>query len=109
VERLAIVASLKPGTEERARTLLAAGPPFDPADAGLTRHVVYLSAGEVVFVFEGSEVEWRVDDLVDSPFQWQVSSALEEWREIIAGPPRIARPTFEWSSGNPAPAPDRQS
>ena len=97
MERIAIVASLKPGTEERARELLASGPPFDPGIAGLTRHVVYLSAGEVLFVFEGPEVEWRLDQLVDAPFQWAVSSALDEWREIVVDNVRIARPAFEWS------------
>lgn len=98
MERIAIVASLKSGTEERARELLANGPPFDPADAGLTRHVVFISAGEVVFVFEGPEVEWRVDELIDAPFQTQVSSALDEWRKIVADPPRIARPAYDWSA-----------
>jgi hypothetical protein len=90
--------------EERARALLEGGPPFDPGTAGLTRHVVYLSAGEVVFVFEGPEVEWRLDELVDAPFQWAVSSALDEWREIVADQVRIARPAYEWRADNSAPA-----
>jgi hypothetical protein len=34
MEQLAIVARLKEGAEERARELIAGGPPFDPADAG---------------------------------------------------------------------------
>ena len=51
----------------------------------------------VLFVFEGPEVEWRLDQLVDAPFQWAVSSALDEWREIVVDNVRIARPAFEWS------------
>jgi hypothetical protein len=35
---------------------------------------------EVVFVFEGPEVDARVDDLIDDPFRWMVSDAFEEWR-----------------------------
>jgi hypothetical protein len=51
--RVAIVARLKEGGGPRAAELIAAGPPFELAETGLTRHSVYLSAGEVVFVFEG--------------------------------------------------------
>ncbi len=53
MERIAIVARLKAGSGRRAAQLVAAGPPFDLAETGIVRHSVYLSAGEVVFVFEG--------------------------------------------------------
>ena len=42
-------------------------PPFDPEELGLHRHGAYLTAREVVFVFEAPEVEWIVNDLVDDP------------------------------------------
>jgi hypothetical protein len=61
---------------------------------------VYLSAGEVVFVFEGREVEWIVDDVVTEPFQWTISDALEAWRPLVEGEPRLARPTYEWEVGS---------
>jgi hypothetical protein len=67
VERLALIARLRPGTEEQAAELVAGGPPFDPGERGLARHTVYLSAGEVVFVFEGDEVEWIVEEMVQEP------------------------------------------
>jgi hypothetical protein len=96
MEQLAIVARLKPGAEARAADLIVNGPPFDPADSGLDGHTVYLSADEVVFVFEGHEVEWIVDRLVDDPFHWLVSDALERWRPLLEGQPRIARPAYAW-------------
>jgi len=102
MEQLAIVARLKPGTEPRAAGLIAEGAPFDPHAIGLRRHAIFLSAGEVVFVFEGDEVEWVVDSLIDEPFHWEVLAAFEEWREIIDGQPRIARVAFAWA--DPAPA-----
>jgi hypothetical protein len=102
MEQLAIVARLKPGTEPRAAELIAEGAPFDPLAIGLRRHAIFLSAGEVVFVFEGDEVEWVVDSLIDEPFHWEVLAAFEEWREIIDGQPRIARVAFAWA--DPAPA-----
>jgi hypothetical protein len=104
MERIAIVASLKPGMQERARTLLGSGPPFDPAAAGVARHVVYLSTDEVVFVFEGEEVERRLHELVTAPSQSELTSALDEWRQLVEGPARIARATYAWD-GHVEPAP----
>lgn len=96
MEQIAIVARLKSGAEPHAADLIAEGPPFEPARSGLERHTVYLSAGEVIFVFEGHEVEWIVDGLVDEPFHWPVLAALDEWRPLLEDNPRIARPMFTW-------------
>ena len=96
MEQLAIVARLRAGTERRAAELLAKGPPFDPDESRLDRHAVYLSAGEVVFVFEGREVEWIVEELVDDPLRPLAADALEEWRPLVEGEPRIARPAYAW-------------
>ncbi len=98
MEQLAIVARLKSGTEPKAAELISKGPPFDPAGSGLTRHAVYLSSREVVFVFEGHEVEWIVDGMIDEPFRWLVSEALDAWRPLVEGQPRIARPAYSWKA-----------
>ena len=102
MERVAIVARLKEGSEARAAELIAAGPPFDLAETGITHHSVYLSAGEVVFVFKGHQVEWIVDDLIDDPFRPKLQSALDCWRSIVEGSPRIARERFSWKAQEPA-------
>ena len=96
MERVAIVARLKRGSAQRAAELVGAGPPFDLADAGITRHSIYISAGEAVFVFEGNEVEWIIDDLVDDPFHPELQRALDQWREIVDGQPQVARERFGW-------------
>jgi hypothetical protein len=96
MQQLAVVATLKTSAEPRAAELIAKGPPFDPEANGLDRHTVFLSAGEVVFVFEGPEVEWMVEQLVDDPLQPRAVDALEEWRPLVEGEPRIARPTYAW-------------
>jgi hypothetical protein len=96
MEQIAIVARLKSGAEPRAAELVAQGAPFDPGRSGLERHTVYLSADEVVFVFEGSEVEWIVDGLIDEPFQWPLIAALDDWRPLLEDNPRIARPVYSW-------------
>jgi hypothetical protein len=99
MEQLAIIGRLKDGSEPRARELIEHGPPFDPTKEGFDRHVVYLSADEVVFVFEGKQVEWVLDALVDEPFHWPVLAALEAWRPLLDGQPRIARPAYVWTRG----------
>lgn len=96
MDKVAIVARLKSGAEPLAAELLAKGAPFDAEESGLERHVVYLSAGEVVFVFEGPEVDSVVDSLISEPFHWPLLRALEAWRPLIEGNPRIARPAYEW-------------
>jgi hypothetical protein len=96
MDQVAIVARLKAGTEPRAAELLGRGAPFDAEETGLDRHSVYLSAGEVVFVFEGPEVDSVIDSLISEPFHWPLAHALDEWRPLIDGNPRIARPAYNW-------------
>ncbi|HWJ44186.1 MAG TPA: hypothetical protein VNR63_02275 [Gaiellaceae bacterium] len=98
MEQLAIVARLKPGTEAQAAELIAHGPPFDPESSSLRRHTVFLAADEVVFVFEGDEVEWLVDGLIDEPFHWDLLAAFDEWRPIVEEHPRIARAVYSWQA-----------
>jgi hypothetical protein len=96
MQRVAIVARLKPGSSEQARQLIEGGPPFELGESGIERHSVFVSAGEVVFVFEGDQVEWAVDELIDAPFHYELQRALAEWRAIVEGPPRVARQQFGW-------------
>jgi len=95
MQRIAIVARLKPGAEERAAELIEGGPPFDARARGFERHAVYLSADEIVFVFEGPEVEWILDEMVDE-LGGRVAHALAAWHDLVDGPPRIARPVYVW-------------
>jgi hypothetical protein len=101
VERLALIARLKPGSEPRARELIAKGPPFDPGESGFVRHSVFLSSTEVVFVFEAPQVEWLVDSLVDEPFHWLLEDALDDWRPLVEGQPRMGREQYFWELGRP--------
>jgi hypothetical protein len=94
MDRLVIVARLQPGKHEDAERLLRHGPPFDPEELGMHRHAVYLTANEVVFLFEAPEVEWIVNDIVDDPV---LSTAFAPWRAIVEGAPRLAHEHFHWS------------
>jgi hypothetical protein len=107
-EDLAVVVPLKPGCVDRARALVVAGPPVDPAALGLTRHLVYVREREVVFVFCGPDVEAKVGRAMRSPSVWRAGLA---WQECLAGRPRIYHsadiladddtPTYSWTAAAP--------
>lgn len=96
VGRLAIIARLESGSEELAAELIAKGVPFDLEESGFERHSVFLSATEVIFVFEGPEVESRLDEVVGDPFRSLLSEAFDEWRPLLDAPPRVARERYSW-------------
>jgi len=95
VERFAIVARFRPEKSEQVKELLAAGPPFDLNEADVEAHAVYLSSREVVFVFEGRDVDSKLDDLADV-FHPRLMAALDEWRELLEEDARLARPVYAW-------------
>jgi hypothetical protein len=101
VKRLAIVARLKSGAHEAASKLIAEGPPFELGQTGMERHSVYLSATEVVFVFEGPDVEWLLSDLTDDsltdPLHWTMQEAFARWRPMVEGRPRVASEQYFWA------------
>jgi hypothetical protein len=94
MNRLMIVARLRPGKHCDAESLLRNGPPFDPEETGFHRHAAYLTQSEVVFLFEAPDVEWLVNDIVDDRV---ISTAFAPWRAVVDGPPRIAHERFFWS------------
>jgi hypothetical protein len=94
MNRLMIVARLREGAQEEAEALIAAGPPFDPEEMGFHRHAAYLTATEIVFLFEAPEVEWIVNDIVDDRV---ISAAFGSWQKVIDGTPRLAHERFYWA------------
>lgn len=103
MQRLVVVAPLAKGSEEKAAELIAGGPPFEPEDTALERHGVYLSAGEVVFVFEGVDVEKQVDELMGDFERPAVRDAIRAWEPLLAESLRVAEEAYFWErpSGGP--------
>jgi hypothetical protein len=96
IERLGVVARLRPGSGERARQILAGGAPYGLDEAGFGRHSVFLADEVVVFVFEGPGIEGLVRDLVDDPAS---SSTFSVWGPLLEGTPVLAREVFYWEAG----------
>jgi hypothetical protein len=93
MERVAVTVQLKEGMEARARELVAAGPPFDPARAGLAQHGVYVGHDIVVFVFEGDEVGRRLSELLNDRLN---SASFSAWAPLLAEQPRLAHEAYHW-------------
>src|SRR5262245_39449762 len=94
-QRLAIVATLRSGARDRAQEILAAGPPYELADAGFRRHSIYLAGETVVFVFEGDGVEAAVSKLIDDPAS---SASFSAWAPLLEGTPMLAHEEFHWEA-----------
>jgi hypothetical protein len=91
--RVVIVVPLKESSRQRVREILASGPPFDPAGAGLDQHWVVLTDHEVVFVFEAADAA-ALGHLIADTRVWDAAIA---WREYVAGPPRVAEEAYSWT------------
>lgn len=98
MQRFAVVATLRPGMSEQAEKLVTLGPPFDPLSKGLQRHIVFLAADTVVFVFEGGDAHALLTAFSDPDAQ----SALGAWESLVDGTPRIAREAYSWISPDQA-------
>lgn len=94
MERIAVVANLRPGSAEEAERLIELGPPFDLLANGLERHSVFLAADTAVFVFEGGDPQAVIAALTGADDQ----AVLGEWEELLDGTPKIAREAYCWIS-----------
>jgi len=95
--RATVVVPLKEGALDRVRDLVAHGPPFDPANTFLTRHQLLLTPEEAIFVFEADTDE----GLTALLGQLDVWAAAVAWRDLVAGPPRLADVAYAWERPEP--------
>lgn len=96
---VAVRVPIRPERAEELRQLVRHGPPFDPcALDGLDRHVVFVGEADVVFIFEGSNVQAAVEGLLRKPRVWVAATA---WRECLAGRPVLVERAYAWSSNPP--------
>jgi hypothetical protein len=91
---LVVVLPLKEGSRERALALLSDGPPFALEDTQYTRHNVFLTQREAVFVFEAPGENAALKLPGENPTLWKVADA---WGELQAEAPRVAQEGFSWT------------
>jgi hypothetical protein len=93
-ERVAVVVPLRKGKRAKAERLVDKGPPFDPERVGLESHEVFLGDREAIFIFNAVPGFSLRELLADS----KVWASAAAWRDVIAGPPRIAKSVFAWAN-----------
>ena len=96
MQRLAVIAKLKPDSEARATELIEQGPPFNPNETAFERHAVYLSGDYALFVFEGGRLDQLLQSVIRDP---TTVGAFREWESIVEGMPRVAREAYFWQRG----------
>jgi hypothetical protein len=98
LERLALVARLKPDAYQRAQELASADPPAAQVVETPLRGSIFLSSNEVVFMIEGDDVELHTREWFDDPV---LSTAISSWLPLFDGPLHAAREfaVWNWQSG----------
>ena len=98
-ERAIVVLPLREGGTARARELIAGGPPFDPDAVGLSRHDVFVTERETIFILEGPRIQATVERLLGDVSVWRSAAA---WRSCLGGRPRLADHAYAWTGGSSA-------
>jgi hypothetical protein len=100
MEQYVLMAHLKPRRAADAEQELIAGPPFDPAAAGLTAHAAYLTEENVYLVFEGNAAQSAALQLARTHLV-----EVGRWQGIVSGlPTRVdavppdARCLYRWQA-----------
>jgi hypothetical protein len=93
VERVVLIARLKPEGRDRAIELIADHQAGRYVSPDFDRYAVFLAEGEVIFFLEGPEAEQRVRDIINDPVR---STVLGHWLPIFDGPLHAAREAYYW-------------
>jgi hypothetical protein len=100
VERYVLTACIKPGAKAAAEQLLEAGPPFDPAEVGLSAHAAYLDDERVYLVFEGDGAHAKALTLARKHMvevaRWQ--SVIRDLPSTVTDVSEKARCLYRWES-----------
>jgi hypothetical protein len=97
LSRATVVVPLQAGALDGVRKLVANGPPFDPSKTALTQHQLLLTEQEAIFVFEAQTEE----GLAALLSQLDIWAAAVAWRDLVAGPPRLAAVAYAWERPEP--------
>ena len=93
MERLVLIARLKPEGRDRALELIA------EHQAGATefeRYAVFLAEGEIVFFLEGPDADKKVRAMLNDPVR---STVIGHWLPLFDGPLHAAPEAYYWERG----------
>jgi hypothetical protein len=95
-QSFAVVIPIADGRAGVVLEFLAEGPPFDPSLVGLEHHQVFVTDGEVVFVFETAAGLKGFEQLLAEDEFWDT---VASWERCAVDKPRVAAAAYEWPDG----------
>jgi hypothetical protein len=95
VERVVLVARLRPGTRERAEQLLTDEARAEAPEGAFDRGAIFLSDTEVVFLFEGANAAEATRAILNDPVK---STVITPWLPLFDGPLHRAREAYSWET-----------
>jgi hypothetical protein len=93
VERVVIIARLKPEGRDRARELIAEYEGGHHLPTEFDRQAIFLAEGEVIFFLEGPDAEQKLRRIVNDPVR---STELGHWLPLFDGPLHAAPEAYYW-------------
>jgi hypothetical protein len=91
VERVVLIAALKPGAREQALDLLQKSADASEQERVAQRQGIFLSDRDAVFFFEGRDAGASIHELVNDPVR---STMLSPWLPLFEGPLHLAREAY---------------
>jgi hypothetical protein len=92
MDRVVVLARLRPDARERALELLAQRASPDVGGA-FDREAIFMSEGEIIFLFEGPEADKSVRAILNDPVR---SSEIGHWLPLFDGPLHRAPEAYSW-------------
>jgi hypothetical protein len=99
VERLVMLARLKPEARDRALELVEEHRAGHAAETDFERHAIFLAPEEIVFYFEGQDAEKTARRILNDPVR---STMLAPWLPLFDGPLHAAPEVDYWERGDVA-------
>jgi hypothetical protein len=93
VERVVMIARLKPDARERARELVEQHQAGHYASAEFERQAIFLAPEEVIFFVEGPDAARTVRGILNDPVR---STELGHWIPLFDGPLHAAPEAYYW-------------
>ena len=96
MQRLVLIARLKPDGRDRALELIAQHQAGQYVSTEFERQAIFLAEGEVVFFFEGMDADKVVLGILNDPVR---STVLGHWLPLFDGPLHAASEGYYWERG----------
>jgi hypothetical protein len=93
VERVVMIARLKPDGHDRARELIEQRQAGHYATAEFERQAIFLAPEEVIFFFEGADAARTVRRILNDPVR---STEIGHWIPLFDGPLHAAPESYYW-------------